>query len=342
MPQSLKIEEFIFKGNSLPIMDVRSPKEFEHAHIPGAISFPMMNNEERIAIGTIFKQQGREEAVMKGFELIGPKFADFVKQANLLFPGKEILVYCWRGGLRSNIMSFVLETAGFKICLLKGGYKAFRRKALVVLEEPLPLLVLGGMTGSGKTVVLKSLAEKGEKIIDLEALANHKGSAFGALGELPQPSNEHFENLLAKTIMDAGSVGRIWVENESRMIGRIKIPDLFFSFMRKAPVIELSIPQNERINEIKRVYANFKKSDLIACTEKLRKKLGGLRMNDAINSLEEGNLEAWIKILLVYYDENYQYAGEGRLPNSITKIEFEKINPERIAAIILEQLTMKL
>jgi tRNA 2-selenouridine synthase len=239
-------------------------------------------------------------------------------------------------------MSFVLETAGFKICLLKGGYKAFRRKALVVLEEPLPLLVLGGMTGSGKTVVLKSLAEKGEKIIDLEALANHKGSAFGALGELPQPSNEHFENLLAKTIMDAGSVGRIWVENESRMIGRIKIPDLFFSFMRKAPVIELSIPQNERINEIKRVYANFKKSDLIACTEKLRKKLGGLRMNDAINSLEEGNLEAWIKILLVYYDENYQYAGEGRLPNSITKIEFEKINPERIAAIILEQLTMKL
>ena len=323
-------------------MDVRSPKEFEHAHIPGAISFPMMNNEERIAIGTIFKQQGREEAVMKGFELIGPKFADFVKQANLLFPGKEILVYCWRGGLRSNIMAFVLETAGFKICLLKGGYKAFRRKALVVLEEPLPLLVLGGMTGSGKTVVLKSLAEKGEKIIDLEALANHKGSAFGALGELPQPSNEHFENLLAKTIMDAGSVGRIWVENESRMIGRIKIPDLFFSFMRKAPVIELSIPQNERINEIKRVYANFKKSDLIACTEKLRKKLGGLRMNDAINSLEDGNLEAWIKILLVYYDENYQYAGEGRLPNSITKIEFEKINPERIAAFILEQLTMKL
>lgn len=338
MPELISIEKFLELAKKLPVFDVRSPLEFEHASFPGAISFPLMNNEERVIIGTTFKKEGRESAVIKGYELIGGKFADFIKKANELLPGKTVVMYCWRGGLRSNIMAFVLESAGFRVSLLKGGYKMFRKKVLEVLDQPPKLVVLGGMTGSGKTKILKELGKKGENIIDLEAIARHKGSAFGGLGELPQPGYEQFENQLALEILSVKNQKIIWVENESRMIGRVKIPDNFYQQMRTAMVIEIMVPHEERVLEIEKNYGSFEKELLVESTRKLQKKMGDKRTTDACNLLVSGDLKGWIGILLEYYDENYRYSSAQRMPGSIRELSFSEINPEHIAQKILEEV----
>lgn len=338
MPELINIERLLELRGKHPIVDVRSPLEFQHASFPGAISFPLMNNEERVLIGTVFKQQGRNAAVLKGYEIIGPKFADYLREAVSMFPEKKVIMYCWRGGLRSNIMSFLFETADIKVFLLKGGYKAFRNSVFDLLQKPLPVTVLGGMTGSGKTKILKELRQQGELVIDLEALANHKGSAFGGLGEPPQPGYEQFENLLALEIHGAAGRKRVWVENESRMIGKVKIPDAFFQQMRQAKVVEVVLPTEERIKEIRENYGSFPVEALLECTGKLRKKLGDLRMRQACEALSSGNFEEWISTLLVYYDENYFYSSSLRVPGSVIYHHFEKLEAPVIAQRIIQNL----
>jgi tRNA 2-selenouridine synthase len=338
MPEIITIDRFLELSAKYPVVDVRSPIEFAHASFPGAISFPLMNNEERAIIGTTFKQEGRSAAVLKGYEIIGPKFSAYLKEAISMFPDKKVVMYCWRGGLRSNIMSFLFETADIKVFLLKGGYKAYRNKTFELLEQPLPIWVLGGMTGSGKTKILKELSLIGETIIDLEALACHRGSAFGGLGEAPQPGYEQFENLLALEIYKATGSNRVWVENESRMIGKVKIPDAFYSQMRTAQVIEVILPEEERIQEIKNNYCSFPVDTLLECTLKLKKKLGDLRTRQATDALISGNFEDWIKILLVYYDENYLYSSSLRFADTVTDLSFEKLEPKSIAKRMIQLL----
>ena len=191
------VEEFLDKAQTLPIIDVRSPGEYQHAHIPGAISIPLFDNDERAQVGTKYKNAGKDSAVLLGLSLVGPKLADFVKQSKKLNPqGKEVLVHCWRGGMRSSSFAWLLDTAGLTASTLVGGYKAYRNTVLSAFSEPHNLIILGGKTGSGKTDILKELARQGEQIIDLEGLANHKGSTYGAIGQAPQPATEQFENLV--------------------------------------------------------------------------------------------------------------------------------------------------
>lgn len=180
-----------------PVIDVRSPAEFAHAHFPNAQNLPLLNNEERAIVGTTYKHEGNQTAVLKGYELVGHKFSDYIKLAIKIAPNKKVNIYCWRGGLRSNIMAFVLHTAGFEVNLLQGGYKKYRNWVLETLEQPKQIKIVGGKTGSGKTYVLHQLKMLNQQIIDLEGLAHHKGSAFGSLGQAPQPSIEMFENNLA-------------------------------------------------------------------------------------------------------------------------------------------------
>jgi tRNA 2-selenouridine synthase len=190
----VELSEFLFLRKDLPVVDVRSEGEFKEGHIPGAINLPILNNEERKEVGTDYKQKGQKNAIMTGFRLIGPRLPQILDAAEKVAGGKELLVHCWRGGMRSNYFCQFVTMARIKAQSLTGGYKAYRQKALDSFKLPLKLRVIGGSTGAGKSDILRALAAKGEQVIDLEALAHHKGSVFGGLMMPKQPTTEQFQN----------------------------------------------------------------------------------------------------------------------------------------------------
>jgi tRNA 2-selenouridine synthase len=261
MPASHPTEDFLnlIDREQALLLDVRSQREYTHAHIPGAVNIPLLNDEHRHEVGITYKQKGREAAVLKGFDLVGPLFADKVREVNSLSSKKIVFVYCWRGGMRSGIMAWLLSLAGYEVHLLKNGYKSYRNWVLKTLASQRKIFVLGGQTGSGKTEVLKYLEQFGEQIIDLEGLAHHKGSAFGALGQLPQPHYEQFENMLAKKLSACDPEKITWIENESNSIGTVKIPDALFTMIREAPVLEMIVNRTVRKQRIHNEYAHFPK-----------------------------------------------------------------------------------
>lgn len=339
MPQSLTIDEFLEKAKTRPVLDVRSPGEFAHAHLPGAVNLPLFDNPERAEIGTIYKQIGKDDAVLRGLELVGPKLAGFVRTARELTPdGGEVLVHCWRGGMRSGSMAWLLQTAGLPTATLQGGYKAYRQAVLQEFEKPLNLLVLGGKTGSAKTEVLHELACRGEQILDLEALAHHRGSSYGMLGQPPQPSGEQFENLLFAAIRKLDPTRRIWVEDESRKVGTCVLPDGFWRQFMAAPVLALDVPLEARVAFLVKTYGQFPREALRAATERIRKRLGNDRAQVALEALDRGDYAEVVRLTLAYYDKAYQHGLSQREPGKVRKIEVEKIDPagnaERLLAAV--------
>lgn len=334
MPTPIHIEEFVKLSDTHPILDVRTPAEFAQGHIPGAINLPIFTNEERIVIGTLYKKEGKQPAILKGLELVGPKLHTFVQEAIKLNKNGTFLVHCWRGGMRSSSMAWFIETYGFKCLTLKGGYKNYRKQVLASFDKQKNIVVLGGKTGTGKTMILHELQKQNEQIIDLEKIAHHKGSSFGALGEEPQPSQEQFENELAShlSIMDAHK--KVWIENESRRIGTTVIPLGLWEQMKKAQVISIDLPTEERINYLVKEYGKFSKEELITATERIGKKLGGQHVKRAIQAIEEGDLKTAFEICLVYYDKTYNYGEENREKEKVIHCEFEKMNVEKIAKTI--------
>lgn len=331
MPATLSISEFLEKASFVPVIDVRSPGEYLHAHIPNAFNIPLLNNENRKEVGITYKNFGREKAVQVGFDLVGDKFGNMIREAEKIAPEKEILVYCWRGGMRSGVMAWLLETAGFKTFLLKGGYKSFRNHVLEILQQEKNIIIIGGKTGTGKTEIIKQLAKQNEQTIDLENLANHKGSAFGHLGCPPQPSNEMFENLLAAQWNNTDSQKILYLENESIAIGNLKIPNSIFSMMKQAMVIEIEIPFEWRVKNILDSYGTFPKEELIASTGKLKKRLGNQRMREAIQCLQNNDFEKWVAMMLEYYDKFYAYGMGQREKNKIYQLSFLLHDYKKIA-----------
>lgn len=305
MPHFLSFNEFLNAPGA--ILDVRSPAEFAQGHIPGAVSFPLFSDEERAQVGICYKQQGRDQAVELGFALAGPKFADFIVRAKALAPDRRVRLHCWRGGMRSEAVAWVLGMAGFEVSLLVGGYKAFRRWAHHQFETPKHIVILGGMTGTGKTEILAALAEQGAQVIDLEAIASHRGSSFGSLGLPPQPTNEQFENQLALQWSKIDPHLPVWLEAESRRIGLCRIPDALFQQMERASVIEINRNRSERIALLVRVYGTADRQALITATERIRKRLGGLRTQQAVDFLQQGQLAEAFDLILDYYDRTYTY-----------------------------------
>jgi len=335
MATTLAPEEFVHKLRSTPAIDVRSPGEFQTGHIPGAINIPIFNNEERAIVGTIYKKESREPAVFKGLEIVGAKLRGFAEQARSIAKNNELLIYCWRGGMRSASMAWLFETIGIKCYTLEGGYKAFRRFGKYQLTKGNKLIILGGYTGSGKTAILQELVKQGEQVLDLESIANHKGSAFGALGQNKQPPNEQFENLLIWKWISFDLSKPIWLEDESKSIGANWIPQELYDRMRKATVINILLDNQSRIERLMKEYAVYDTKHLENCILKIEKRLGGQNTKEALESLKNDDLATVAKIALSYYDKTYRYGLEKREKHTVFPIKLESDNPKENATKII-------
>ena len=335
MAQSLDITRFLEKARVLPLIDVRSPGEFDQGHIPGAINIPLFTNEERARVGTRYKQVGKDSAVILGLELIGPKLVEFVKKSRRVAPEGEVLVHCWRGGMRSGSFAWLLETAGMKATTLQKGYKAYRQEVLQTFSQPLKLLVLGGKTGSGKTDILRELAKRGEQVLDLEGLAHHKGSSFGALGQEPQPTTEQFENRLHQAWLKLDRTRRVWIEDESMSIGIVNIPSNLWSQMRSAPVAFVDVPKEWRIQRLVQEYGSFSFEQLAAAVNRIQKRLGGQHHRMALDALAQEDYALVADLTLSYYDKAYLHGLSQRSSPRVFEIALQADHPAESAEKLL-------
>jgi tRNA 2-selenouridine synthase len=332
----ITIEQYLKQYTQLPLIDVRSPGEYQKGHIKNAVSIPLFSNEERTHIGTVYKQVSKEKAIELGYKYVGPKLDWYINESLKTAPGKEIIVHCWRGGMRSQSFAEHLAKNGFqKVYIIEKGYKAFRNYVLDFFTQDFNLYVLGGFTGSGKTIILNELGRLGEQAIDLEGLANHQGSAFGGIGKGKQPSVEMFENTLFTQLYKLDISKRIWVEDESMNIGRIFIPQSFFKQIRSKTVYFLDIPFEKRARYLLSDYGKLPKDKLAEAICKLTKRLGHQAQGNALNALENDNLLEVSRIMLRYYDKSYLKGLNMRNPKTIKKIICEDVNAVTNARLLL-------
>jgi tRNA 2-selenouridine synthase len=333
--QSIELSNFLELSARFPVLDVRSPGEYAHAHIPGAFSLSLFTDEERAQVGTAYKQQSREQAIKIGLDFFGPKMRAMVEQVEAL-KSDTVLVHCWRGGMRSAGVAWLLDLYGFKVFTLQGGYKTYRQYIVESFQLTASIKILAGYTGSAKTAVLEKLQRLGEPVINLEKLANHKGSAFGHIGLPTQPSQEMFENLLGTAIRSIGT-STCWLEDESWRIGSLLIPQPYYQQMRMAPCYFVDIPFEERLNYIMQDYGTATKEELIQAVLKIQKRLGGLETKTAVSFLVESNIKEAFRILLQYYDKFYRKGLLSRPADAppIINLEAAKADPDRITQILL-------
>ena len=324
------------KGN--PVIDVRSPAEFENGHIPGAINIPLFSNEERAEVGTLYKQQGQEAAIIRGLEIVGPKMASFVRQAKALPHQDQLLVHCWRGGMRSGSFGWLLNTAGLPAATLVGGYKSYRNFLLEFMASSFQLYILTGYTGSGKTELLQKMKAKGEQVIDLEELAKHKGSVFGGMGQIAQPSSEQFQNELFWQLMEMDPSRPIWLEDESISLGNVFIPLPLWHQLRSAPLFHIKVGKAARVHRLVKEYGQFDADMLEGAIQKLSKRLGGQHFKRALEALQENKLEEVAVILLTYYDKAYELGISKRVELLQYQAEYETFDADRITNDLLNYL----
>jgi len=294
------------------ILDTRSPTEFAQGHMPRAHNLPLFDNDERATIGTLYKKSGKEHAIDQGLAFIGPKLLSYVQSARELVAAQElsnpqVVVHCWRGGMRSESVTWLLRLAGISARKMENGYKGYRRHMRQWMTQPLPLQVLAGSTGSGKTPVLRALADMGMQVLDLERLAGHLGSAFGNLSETPQPSSEQFSNDCFDVLLGFDLKRPIWLEDESRRIGNVHLPESLYQQIKQAEVHLLHRSWGERLEEVLRVYGDEDMEPLKAAFRRIAKKLGGQNVQRACESLEEGNLQQAAELALLHYDKQYAH-----------------------------------
>jgi tRNA 2-selenouridine synthase len=306
----LTASSFVRDKQEIPVIDVRSPSEYKIGHISGAYNIPIFSDSERASVGTIYKQSGREEAIEKGLEFVGPKLKEIATTAKKISIKDQLKVYCWRGGMRSEKMSWLFELVGIKCYVLQGGIKAYRQRLLQDFSEIRNLIILQGSTGTGKTEILRRMQEMGEQVIDLEKSANHRGSAFGDVGLGEQPSSQQFQNNIHAELTRMDPEKRIWVESESLTIGKVYLPETLWEKMNESILVELKIPRDKRLKRIVAEYGAFAKDVLVERTLKIQKRFGGNNVNEAVRLIGEGNLMDAADLLLKYYDKSYRYSQE--------------------------------
>jgi tRNA 2-selenouridine synthase len=336
MVEKIEIREFLSRSEHIPIIDVRSRGEYEQGHISHAINLPLFDNEERAIVGNIYKNSGRDAAVLKGLELAGPLMAGFIKKLYQLAPQKKVLVHCWRGGMRSEHMAWLFDQSGFNTAVLTGGYKSYRRFIRQSFLQEANIIVTGGLTGTGKTDILHQLQNLGEQVLDLEMLSCHKGSVFGALGQDPQPTNEQFENNIYQHWQAFDRQRRIWIEDESRSVGSVIIPEPLFCQMSKAPMIMIETSKDERIRRLVNEYGIYENELLRQALLKISEKLGGTRMKEALDALERNDFKLVAGLVLSYYDKAYLHSLSRRINQEIIRFSIEVSDPEKNARSLIK------
>jgi tRNA 2-selenouridine synthase len=295
-------------------VDVRSPAEFAEATIPGAINVPIFDNAERVEVGTLYKQTGRKDARRRGIEIVAPKIPRILQQVEEARPpdSPPAVVFCWRGGARSLAITSFLNLAGIPARQLEGGHKSFRRRIIDYFEQTDfgRVLVVRGLTGVGKTLLLKRLEKEGYPVVDLEGLANHRGSAFGGLGLGEQPGQKMFEARLWERLSQCAGAGYLLTEGESRHIGRLVVPPRFHQAMQKERSLWVDASLDYRLKVILDDYPAL--DDLIAAFQPplkaLKERLGRQAVEELLVLLEKRAWQELTRRLMVdYYDPLYMH-----------------------------------
>jgi tRNA 2-selenouridine synthase len=335
-PEKTGAEKFLQLAEKIPVCDVRSPSEFNAGHIPRAFNIPIFSDKERELVGLRYKNEGRVSAIKEGLDLAGPQMSLKLNQALEFSSDNKLLVHCWRGGMRSEAMAWLISLAGIDVHVLEGGYKSYRHYILERLSERRKMIILGGLTGSSKTHLLNHIRSFGRQVIDMEGLANHKGSAFGALGQMPQPTTEHFANILYDEWKKTDPAIPIWLEDESRNIGTVFMPEFFYENMQKSPAVILMMDIKTRLPRLIEEYSKFPEESLKASILKISKRLGGDNTRDAVSAVEAGNFARAIEITLSYYDKAYLFGLTRKIPENIIYIRTDTDNIDINAAKVLE------
>ncbi|WP_163327560.1 tRNA 2-selenouridine(34) synthase MnmH [Desulfurobacterium thermolithotrophum] len=308
--KEIDIEAALKKG--FVFIDVRTEEEFEEFHIPGALNIPLFTKEERERISEIYYLQGEKEARFFALEIAGPKLHVIAKKIKeIKDKHKNVVVYCWRGGMRSLAVASICNLTGVHVLRLSGGYRAFRHYILKRLEEickKINLIILYGPTGVGKTRILKKLKKEGYPVIDLEGLAGHRGSVFGGIG-LSQPSQKMFDSLLWLELEKLKDYPYVITEGESKKIGKLFIPDSFWRAMERGKKIQIITPLEERIKVSMEDYGvgRFSSDIYIKALSRIKKILGDEKYNEIKKLIEEESYYEAIKELMVnYYDKLYR------------------------------------
>jgi tRNA 2-selenouridine synthase len=315
---------------------VRSPSEYTTGHIPGAYNIPIFDDKEREAVGLRYKKEGRIKAILEGLKLSGPSMHLKLEQALKISKEGRLLVHCWRGGMRSEAMAWLFSLGGIETDVLEGGYKSYRHFVHENLSVNRNMIILGGLTGSGKTHILGYLKDKGHQVIDLEGLANHKGSAFGSLGQLPQPSSENFSNLLFNELKHIDPYQPVWLEDESRNIGTVFMPEEFYLNMQKNPAVILLMDIKTRLPRLIEEYSCYSSDELVSTVMKISKRLGGDRTKEVTEAVQRGDFAKAIEITLHYYDKAYLFGLERKQEKDIYYVNTDTDDIETNARRILD------
>lgn len=298
------------KEEPVTLVDVRSPREFVDSAIPGSINIPLFDNEERAAVGTLYKQQGPEVAKKKGLALFSAKLPAFMAQFKSV--KEPVVVYCWRGGMRSKTAATVLDLIDIPVFRLEGGIRSYRRWVVNTLEAQdfTPrMYVLNGYTGSGKTILLKMLQEHGYPILDLEGMANHRGSAFGQVGLEPN-NQKKFDSLLVQGLQRYKNAPFIFLEGESKRIGKISLPDFLYDKKENGIQLFINLPTEKRVQNILNEYTpNAYRDKIMEAFLVIKKRIHTPIAKQIEDDLLVGNFGSAVKLLLEhYYDSRYEYS----------------------------------
>ena len=322
------------------IIDVRSPAEFAIDHIPGAINCPVLSDEERIEVGTIYHQESPFAAKKVGARLIAQNIAHHLEhQFAAQDKGWRPLIYCWRGGKRSQSMTHILRQIGWSAELLNGGYKQYRKWVVEYLQTEVAnysFRVISGSTGSAKSSILKKLGELGEQVLDLESLANHKGSVLGSLGV--QPSQKMFESLIFSQLQEFSAQRIVYVEAESKKIGLLQVPEALIQGMRQSPCIQIKASLDARIDYLISDYPYMMSNpelliEKISCLKEIQ---GQEKIKEWIELINQKDWKTLIHALLAqHYDVLYKKSQSGNYQGyqTATVIETDSLDPGAVALI---------
>ncbi|MFM1948796.1 MAG: tRNA 2-selenouridine synthase [Pseudomonadota bacterium] len=299
-------------GGYSAIIDARSEDEFALDHLPGAVNWPSLNNEQRITIGTLYKQVNPFEAKKRGAALVAANIAQHIERHVIDLPRDwQPLVYCWRGGKRSGSLALILGQIGFKVSIIEGGYKAFRSQlidAIPPLAQRLSWRVICGPTGAGKTRLLHCLREQGAQVLDLEGLANHRSSVLGVIPGHPQPSQKHFDTLVWNALRHFDPSLPVYIESESRKVGNLAVPESLILAMRASPCYQLALSEDERVLLLMEDYDFFVKDpEMFSARLNALVAIRGKQVVDEWQRhIVTGNIEMVVRELLTtHYDPTY-------------------------------------